>query len=87
MPQLSSNTPFIGSLSKESEDNDTGVKDVTEKKRIVKLPTIKSRQPVEEHEKTDDKSPIDYDAEKLKKRWSKRQPQLTNQFYNRVVEI
>ena len=31
--------------------------------------------------------PISYDAKKLKDKWSKKQPQLTDQFYSRVVEI
>ena len=41
----------------------------------------------QEPEKNDEKTEISYDAKALKEKWSKKQPQLKDQFYSRVVEI
>lgn len=69
---------FSANLNKKNVE-----KDSTEKK-----PAHSSESEVIETPKTEKKqSEISYDANKLKANWSKAQPQLTDEFYSRVVEI
>ena len=76
-PQMISN-PF-GSFwgqyfpAKQTEEK----KGYTEEKEEVK----------DEKKASNEDKNISYDAKKLKNKWSKKQPQLTDQFYSRVVEI